>query len=151
MKVKPSKCRSVSISKGKLVEERFYIDGEVIPSIVEKPVKSLGRWYNSTLSDRGQVSELREFIVKAISTIDKTFLPGKLKLWCLQFGLLPCIRWPLTVYEVAISEVEKFERVMNKAAKNWLRVPCCLSTLTLHGKRNFEVTNNQLGGGVKMC
>ena len=23
----------------------------------------------------------------------KTFLPGKLKLWCLQFGLFPCTRW----------------------------------------------------------
>ena len=41
MNVKPSKLRTVSISKGKLVEERFYIDGEVIPSIVEKPFESL--------------------------------------------------------------------------------------------------------------
>ena len=48
-RMKPCKCRGVSISKGKLVEESFYIDGEVIPSIVEKQVKSLGRWYNSTL------------------------------------------------------------------------------------------------------
>ena len=55
MKVKPRKCRSVPISKGTLVKERFYIDAEVIPNIVEKPVKNLGRRYNSTLSDRGQV------------------------------------------------------------------------------------------------
>ena len=41
------------------MEERFYIDGEVIPSIEEKPVKSLGRWYTSMLSDRGQLEELR--------------------------------------------------------------------------------------------
>ena len=41
------------------MEERFYIDGEVIPSIVEKPVKSLGKWYNSALNE---VAELREFI-----------------------------------------------------------------------------------------
>ena len=62
------------------MEESFYIDGEVIYSIVETPVTSLGRWYNSTLSDQGQVEELREFIVKAINTIDKTFLSGELKL-----------------------------------------------------------------------
>ena len=31
-----------------------------------------------------------------------------------SFRLLPCMRWPLTVYEVVISEVEKFERIMNK-------------------------------------
>ena len=41
----------------------FYIEGDVILSIVEKPVKSLGRWYNSTPNDQGQVSELREFVV----------------------------------------------------------------------------------------
>ena len=51
------------ISKGKLVEESFYIDGEVTPPIVEKPVKSSGRWYNSSLIDRGQVEELRQLIV----------------------------------------------------------------------------------------
>ena len=85
------------------MEESFYTDSEVISSIVEKPVKSLGRWYNCTLSDRGEVEELREFIVKTINTIDKTFLLDKLKLWCLQFGLLPRIRWPLTVHEAAIS------------------------------------------------
>ena len=50
------------------MEQGFYIDGEVIPSIVEKPVKSLDRRYYSTLSDRGQVSELGE-LIKAISTI----------------------------------------------------------------------------------
>ena len=48
---------------------RFYIDGDVIPSIVEKPVKSLGRWYSVTLSGRRQVSECREFIVN-MSDID---------------------------------------------------------------------------------
>ena len=34
------------------MEERFYNDAEVIPSIVGKPVKTLGRWSNSTLRDR---------------------------------------------------------------------------------------------------
>ena len=59
MKVKPSKYRSVSISKGKLVEERLNSEGEVIPYIVEKAVKSFCWWYISLLSNRGQVSELR--------------------------------------------------------------------------------------------
>ena len=68
--------------------------------------------------DRIQRSE--EFIVKALSAIDKTFLPVQLKLWYLQFGLLPSVRWSMTVYEVAISEVEKFERIMNKPARKWL-------------------------------
>ena len=41
----------------------------------------------------------------------------------LAVRLLRCIRWPLTVYEVAISEMGKFEKVMNKAVRKWLGVP----------------------------
>ena len=40
----------------------------------------------------------------------------------------------MTVYEVAISEVEKFEKVMNKAVRKWFGVPCCPSNVALYGK-----------------
>ena len=73
--VKPCKFRSLSISTGQLVKESCYINSEVIPSIVES------RWYNSTLSEGGQVE------VNSLS-----FWPGKCKLWCSQFGLLPRIK-----------------------------------------------------------
>ena len=113
----------------------IYIDGEVIPSVVEKPVKSLGKWYNSTL--------LR-------LSVHKIFLPGKLKRWCLELGLFPCMqRWPLTVYEVAISEVEKFVRIMNKAVRRWLGVPCCLSTIALYGKGILELPMTSLVEDIK--
>ena len=46
------------------------------------------------------------------------------------------------MYEVAISEMEKFEKIMNKAVRKWLGVPHCLSNVTL---------NDLLDGGVKMC
>ena len=78
--------------KGTPEEKTLYTNEEVIPYILEKPVNSLGRLYNSTLSDRGQVAEIRKDIAKAINATDKTFLPGKLKLWRLQFGLWQ--RWP---------------------------------------------------------
>lgn len=53
--------------------------------------------------------QIRGEITKGLVSIDKTLLPGKLKLWCLQFGLLSCMMWPLTVYEVRITKVEKLE------------------------------------------
>ncbi|KPP59494.1 hypothetical protein Z043_122577, partial [Scleropages formosus] len=40
--VKPSKSRGLLIVDGKVVQEGFYVNGEVIPCIVEKPAKSLG-------------------------------------------------------------------------------------------------------------
>ena len=43
MKIKPSRSRSISIIKGKLSDQSFYIGDEAIPTVSEKPVKSLGR------------------------------------------------------------------------------------------------------------
>ena len=41
MKIKQSKSRSISVVKGKLSEQHFYIREEPIPTVSEKPVKSL--------------------------------------------------------------------------------------------------------------
>ena len=46
--------------------------------------------------------------------------------------------------EVAISEVEKFERLMNKAVRKWLGLPCCLSTIALYGKGILEFAMTSL-------
>ncbi len=97
MKLKPSKSRSISIVRGKLVDQRFHIDETPIPTVLEMPVKSLGRWYNASLKDSDQSDQLREETIKGLDSINNTLIPGKLKLWCLQFGLFPCLMWPLTV------------------------------------------------------
>jgi len=41
MQFKPSKSRSISIVKGKVVNKTFFINGEAMPTVSEKPVKSL--------------------------------------------------------------------------------------------------------------
>ncbi|ONI45671.1 hypothetical protein AN642_00195 [Epulopiscium sp. SCG-B10WGA-EpuloA2] len=111
MKIKPSKSRSISVSRGKLSDRRFVIDEEEIPLIRENPVKSLGRWYKADLSDGEQVVQFRKDVVEGLDRIDKSGLPGKLKLWCLQFGLFPRLMWPLSVYEIPLSAAEKMERL----------------------------------------
>ena len=65
------------------MEENVYIDGEVLPSILEKLVNSLGRWYNSTLTDQGPVAEQPFFLVN----------DGPYSL------LLSCVRTVAFVYE----------------------------------------------------
>jgi len=51
MQFKPSKSRSILIVKGKVVDKIFFINGEAIPRVSEKPGKSLGRWYDGDLRD----------------------------------------------------------------------------------------------------
>ncbi|KAJ8390061.1 hypothetical protein AAFF_G00110750 [Aldrovandia affinis] len=144
MKFKPSKSRSISIVKGKLVDQRFYIKDTPIPLVSELPVKSLGRWYNASLKDSDQCDQLREETIKGLVSIDKTLLPGKLKLWCLQFGLLPRLMWPLTVYEIPMTKVEKLERTVSSYIKKWLGLPRCLSNIGLYGHGALELPVSSL-------
>jgi len=120
MQFKPSKSRSISIIKGKVVDKTFFINGEAIPTVSEKPVKSLGRWYDGDLRDTVRVGEVRRQAVEGLKSINSCALPGKLKLWCFQFGLLPRLLWSLTVYEVSLTTVDKLEAVISSYIRKWL-------------------------------
>lgn len=134
MQFKPTKSRGISIVKGKVVDKMFFINGEAIPTVSEKPVKSLGRWYDWDLNDTVHVGEVRQQVVEGLKSIDSSALPGKLKLWCFQLGLLPRLLWPLTVYEVSLTAVEKLETLISSYNRKWLGVPRCLSRVGLYGK-----------------
>lgn len=52
MNFKPTKSRSLVLRKGKVADQfRFSSGGTKIPSITEKPIKSLGKVFNSSLND----------------------------------------------------------------------------------------------------
>lgn len=74
--------------EGKLSDQLFYITDKHIPTVAEKPIKSLGRWYSATSKDKGQLKPLREDTISDLARIDQTMLVGRLKKWCFQFGVL---------------------------------------------------------------
>ncbi len=133
MKLKPSKCRSISIVKGQVTDQRFHVGVTPVPTVSEMPVKSLGRWYDAKLKDTEQFEHLKNYTSMYMERIKKTLLPGKLKLWCFQFGILPRLLWPLTVYEIPVTKVEKLERLISIQLKQWLGIPRCLSSVGLYG------------------
>ena len=70
--------------------------------------------------------------LKAIAT---TKLPGKYKVWCLQFGLYPRLAWPLMIYEVTLSRVEIIEQKCSKHIRRWLGLPRMINTTSLYRKK----------------
>ena len=52
MKFKPSKSRCLVVKKGKITQRfRLKIQEEEIPSIIDNPIKCLGKWYDDTSRD----------------------------------------------------------------------------------------------------
>lgn len=107
-------------------------------------MKSLGQWYDASLRDKEQVDQLRKEVANGLENIDRTLLPGKLKLWCMQYGLLPRLMCPLTLYEVPLSKVEKLERLVSTYGRKWLGLPRCLSSIGLYGKGMLDLPISSL-------
>ena len=55
-----------------------------------------------------------------------------MKAWCYQHGLLPCLLWPLQMYKIVISRVERIQQYSNKYLCKWLGVPPCFSKVGLY-------------------
>ncbi|XP_023646720.2 iron-sulfur cluster transfer protein NUBPL isoform X5 [Paramormyrops kingsleyae] len=133
MVFKPRKSRSLVIRRGKLTNAfKLYVQGEQIPTIRENPIKCLGKWYDDTLSDRNNISDTGKQADEWLRRIDGSGLPGKFNSWIYQHGLLPRLMWPLTVYEIPVTAVEKLEKRTNKHLRQWLGIPPSFTAVGLY-------------------
>ncbi|XP_060589724.1 uncharacterized protein LOC132744948 [Ruditapes philippinarum] len=115
MLFKPRKSRCLVVRKGKVTDRfKLTIQKEEIPSLVNNPVKCLGKWFDSTLKDTKSQGRLKQHVEEGLKRIDKSELPGKYKAWIFQHGLLARLIWPLMVNEIPISLVEKMEHQSSK-------------------------------------
>ena len=84
MKAKPKKRRSMPLIRGTVCDINFSISGYILLLMVrEQPVKSLGRLYAFPLTDRHRGVEIQRAALETLHAIEKSELPGKLKVWSL--------------------------------------------------------------------
>ena len=136
MHFKATKSRSMVLRKGKVAEIRFNIEGTPIPTITEKPVRSLGKVFDCTLKDTTSIRSTCDQLDNWLKAVEKSGLPGKFKAWIYQHGILPRILWPLLVYAVPLSTVETLERKVSSYLRRWLGLPRSLSSIALYGHNN---------------
>ena len=78
------------------VQDQFCckIREDIIPTVQEKVVKSLGKWYRADLNDKESVKEMLIQDKTWMTSLEKSGLPGKNKAWECQHGVLPRRLWP---------------------------------------------------------
>ncbi|CAJ1075238.1 LOW QUALITY PROTEIN: uncharacterized protein LOC109089580 [Xyrichtys novacula] len=134
MSFKPAKSRSLVLRKGKVSDQFRFMLGDIrIPSVSEKPVKSLGKLFTGDLKDTAARQGTSDDLDTWLSAVDKSGLPGKFKAWIYQHGILPRLLWPMLIYEVPITTVEGFERKVSRFLRRWLGLPRSLSSIALFG------------------
>ena len=68
MYFKPAKSRSLVLKKGNVMEKvRFTVAGETIPTLSGKPIKSLGKTFNSSLDKVGGCREKKGYMVRLLA------------------------------------------------------------------------------------
>ena len=135
IKFKPAKSRSLSVVKGKVVNDiKFQVGGQAIPTVCEEPVKSLGRWYDCNLKDSKQSQAVVKANEEGLKKIDRTRLQGKFKVWIVQFMHIPKLLWPLMVYEIGLCAVERIEQKIGSYTRKWLGLPPGLTSVALYSR-----------------
>ena len=141
MRFKPIKSRILVIKKGKL---KKVVYKTFKPTIQEKPIKCLGKWFNENMCDTESIPEMRQQTKEWFDSVDKSGLPGSYKEWCYQHGILQRLTWPLFIYDVLLSTVEVLERKIR-----WLNVPMCLSSIGLYSTGSkHSITAVVAGRGI---
>ena len=112
------------------------VTGETIPTLSEKPIKSLGKTFNSSLNDTAAKQKTIKDLEEWLTKIDRRGLPGRFKAWLFQYAVLPRVLWPLLVYHISITTVESLERAISNRLRRWLGLSRCLSGAVLSGKSN---------------
>ena len=84
---------------------RFTVAGESIPTLIEKPIKSSGKTFNSSLKDTAAKQKTIKDLEEWLTKIDQSGLPGRFKALLFQHAVLPRILWPLLVYDIPITTV----------------------------------------------
>ena len=146
LEVRPEKCRSLVLIKGEISKRTPEINGRVISSVADKPVKYLGKTYNKQLNDKEQTEETLKELRNTLKKLDRCRVPGKYKAWMLQHMVLPRLLWPLTIYNVPATKVREMQNHITAKLKKWLGLPKSLSVECLYtssGKLQLPFTELQ--------
>ena len=123
MSLKPSKSRSLVMYRGKVQDiEPFQVDGVKIPGLHKEPLRTLGRVFDCSITDKDSIKTVHQKFVSSLIRIDKSKLTGFMKLWALNHILQFQIRWDFMIYEIPLTTIEAMERKQNIFIRKWLGV-----------------------------
>jgi hypothetical protein len=113
LKLKPSKCRSLSISRGTATSIPFTLSDNEIICIDQEPHKFLG----SLVTFKSKPAEVYEYIkqklTEGLNNIDKALVRNEFKLRVYAEYFLPSFRFHLTVNDMSQTHLQNLDSHVN--------------------------------------
>ena len=118
---KPQKCRSLSISSGKVVNVKFVltdpsdINSKVhIETVHERPHKFLGSTITKMNSPNDFFKYFKEVLEEKVKNIDNSKIRGEHKLSIYERYTLPSMRFHLSIHDIHNTHLDQLDNIVKK-------------------------------------
>ena len=132
MKLKPSKCRSLSICSGTSSKTTFHIGDNQIPSICDEEQIFLGKLLFFTGKSEETFNLVHDTLKEALENIEASLIRPEYKLWILKNYLIPSKRFLLTVHTLTQTHLHVLDTFVDKFTKKWAGLPPSATNAILH-------------------
>ena len=139
MQLKPSKCRTFTISAGKQVRQPFSFGTHNIPSIADEDQHYLGAKVFFLGKEAEVATELKKKIEEKLTNLEQTLVRNEYKLAVLSRYLIPSLRFILTVHDLNKTTLKSLDTLCDKYAKKWAGMPRSGTNIILHCPRTLNI------------
>ena len=140
LKLKPGKCRSLSVKAGKSVELVFSIGEAQIASILhDRCHKFLGGIYTFDFASTSIVAVIRDKLSGQLKNIDNLLVRSEYKARIYADYLLGSLRFILSVHDLNRSQLNDLESLTHSYLKRWLGLPRGASWALVHDSHGMNV------------
>ena len=140
LKLKPAKCRSLSIKAGKSQEIVFSLGESEIASILhDKYHKFLGGLYTFELSTASVAAVIKERVGEGLKRIDDLLVRNEYKARIYAEYFLGSLRFLLSVHDLNKGQIESLEDMSHVFLKDWLGLPQCASWAIVHDIHGLNI------------
>ena len=140
LKLKPQKCRSLSIRAGKSEEIVFSLGDSGISSILhDKCHKFLGGFYTFSFSGPSVANIIRERISDQLENIDALLVRDEYKVKIYADYFLGANRFVFSVHDLCTSQLKALNDLTHGYLKKWLGLPQCASWALVHDAHGLNI------------
>ena len=140
MKLKPSKCRSLSLSSGSAKSIPFHIDGDEIPTLDKESHKFLGSLITFKNSSADIFNYLYQMIETSLENVASSLIRNEYKLKIYIRYFLPSLRYHLTVNDMCSSHLSQLDALTNRYLKKWSGIPHPGTLAFLHMPNGLNIS-----------
>ena len=140
LKLKPRKCRSLTIRAGKSEEVVFSLgDSEIMSILRDKYHKFLGGFYTFHFTASSVAAVIKERVSDQLKNLDSTLVRNEYKVRMYSEYLLSACRFHFSIHDLSKSQLSELEGLTHGYLKRWLGLPRGASWALVHDVHGLNI------------